>query len=152
MGETIDWKAELRKYEREFDGLPPEPTPQEVRAQRLAAIAQKEREERDGAAFAAWMRLMLVVSLAAAIRLWPYPRACGMGLVFYLVAVAAIVIGGVWVAMYAWRYRLGRTHTLAFLMTLWGLGLVASETLPRTGYARPSAATPAQWGCSAARH
>src|ERR1700738_3001578 len=22
MGETIDWKAELRKYEREFDGLP----------------------------------------------------------------------------------------------------------------------------------
>jgi acetyl-CoA acetyltransferase len=148
MAESIDWKTELRKYERQFDGLPPEPTPEEVRAQRLAFAAQREREARDGAAFAAWMRLLLVVALAAALPLWPYARDCGTGLAFYLMATAAIAIGGTWVAIYGWCHRLGRAHTVALLTALWGLGLIASEVLPRVGYARVSAAHPAAWRCS----
>jgi hypothetical protein len=151
MGESIDWKAELRKYEREFDGLPPEPTPEEVRAQRLAFAAQREREARDGAAFAAWMRLLLVVALAAALPLWPYARECGAGLASYLTAETAIVIGGIWVAAHSWGQRLGRTHTLALLAALWGLTLIASDVLPRVGYARASAAHPTRWRCSATR-
>lgn len=148
MGETIDWKAELRKYEREFDGLPPEPTPEEVRAQRLARVAQKEREEQDGNAFAAWMRLMLVVALAGSLHFWPYARECGVGLDFYLAAETAIVVGGLWVAVYTWSRRLGRTHALALVTGLWGMGLLAVEVLPRVGYARVSAAHPSAWGCS----
>jgi hypothetical protein len=149
MDESIDWKAELRKYEREFDGLPPEPTPGEVRAQRLALVAQREREARDGAAFAAWVRLLLVVALAGALPLWPYARECGAGLAFYATAESAIVIGGIWAAAFSWRERLGRTHSLALLTALWGLTLIASDVLPRVGYARVSAAHPAGWRCSA---
>jgi hypothetical protein len=148
MGDTIDWKAELRKYEREFDGLPPEPTPEELRAQRLASTAQKEREERDAAAFKAWVRLTLVVALAGSIHLWPYARDCGVGLGFYLAAETAITVGGVWVTVYTWIHRLGRTHVLACMMTLWGLGLLAVEVLPRVGYARVNAAHPPVWSCS----
>lgn len=151
MGEMIDWKAELRKYEREFDGLPPEPTPEEIRAQRLARIAKQEREARDGAAFNAWVRLMLVIALAGSIHLWPYPRECSAGLGFYLVAEAAITIGGLWVAIYTWNQRLGRTHVLAFMTALWGMGLLAVEVLPRIGYARVSATHPPTWSCSSTR-
>jgi hypothetical protein len=151
MGETIDWKAELRKYEREFDGLPPEPTPGELRAQRLASIAQKEREERDAAAFKAWVRLLLVVVLAGSLHLWPYARDCGAGLGFYLAAETAITIGGVWVAIYTWTHQLGRTHALAFVMALWGMGLLAVEVLPRVGYARVNATHPPTWSCTTSR-
>ena len=148
MGETIDWKAELRKYEREFDGLPPEPTPDQLRAQRLASIAQKEREERDAAAFKTWVRLLLVVALAGSLHLWPYARDCGVGLGLYLAAETAIAIGGVWVAVHAWIHRLGRTHALAFVMVLWGMGRVAVDVLPRVGYARVNATYPPAWSCA----
>ena len=56
MGE-INWLTELRKIEREFDGLPPEPTPTELRARR-AAEQRAERLRRE--------RAMLVGVLARA--------------------------------------------------------------------------------------
>jgi len=45
MGE-INWLTELRKIEREFDGLPPEPTPMELRARRAAEQARREASRR----------------------------------------------------------------------------------------------------------
>jgi hypothetical protein len=43
-----------------------------------------------------------------------------------------------------------RTHILAVAMTLWGVGLVAAEALPRVGYAKVAdPANPPGWFCSA---
>jgi len=46
MGE-INWLTELRKIEREFDGLPPEPTPMELRARRAAEQRAERLREGD---------------------------------------------------------------------------------------------------------
>jgi hypothetical protein len=144
----IDWKTELRKVEREFQGLPPEPTADEVREWRLAEEQeQRRRDELNGAA-AAWTRLLLVVALTGALYFWPYARGCGAGLFGYLGAEGAVVIGGVWVAVYSWRRRTARAHATAFVLVLCGATLLAAEILPRVGYAKPDPARPASWTCA----
>ena len=66
MGE-INWLTELRKIEREFDGLPPEPTPTERRARRAAEQhAEKLRKER-ATLLGVLARFLPVVGLAGAI-------------------------------------------------------------------------------------
>jgi hypothetical protein len=143
----IDWNSELRKIERQFDGLPPEPTPEERRAQRAVEQQEQERDEQDTAAIGAWARLALVAALAGAIQLWPYARECGAGLIVYVGAEAVIAAGGLWVAFYAWRGRLAKTHMLALTMALWGSALIALEVLPRVGYAKVDPTHPPQWSC-----
>lgn len=142
MGE-IDWNAELKKIEREFDGLPPLPTAEERRTQR--------KPERRAGGFAlepatvggAATRLALVVALAVAINFWPYARSCGFGLAAFLGAEIALVLGSLWTALYTWRGRMAKGHTIALLVVLWGLVLLSAQVLPRVGYAR----TPAAWTC-----
>ncbi len=144
----IDWKSELRKVEREFEGLPPEPTAEELRARRLAEEReQRRRLELNGAA-AAWTRLLLVVALAVGLYLWPYDRRCGPGLYGFMGAEAIVALGGVWVAIYSWRRRTPRAHAGGFLLALCGAALLAMEVLPREGYARPDAARPARLSCA----
>ena len=41
----IDWKTELKKVERAFDGLPPEPTPAERRAKQAAEQREQQRKQ-----------------------------------------------------------------------------------------------------------
>jgi hypothetical protein len=147
----INWNAELRKVERQFDGLPPEPTPEERREQRAAEQLAQERRDQDAAAVGAWARLLLVAALAGAIQVWPYPRECGPGLFVYVGAGAVIAAGGLWVAVYTWRGRMGKTHVLALTLALWGTALVAVEVLPRVGYARVDPTNPPQWWCAEAR-
>jgi len=36
----------------------------------------------------------------------------------------------------SWHRRRGLAHIIALLVTLWGLGLVMIEVLPRVGYAK----------------
>ena len=43
---------------------------------------------------------------------WPYGSRCGAGLAGYLGAVAVVIAGGVWSAVWTWRHRAGRAHTL----------------------------------------
>lgn len=143
----IDWSTELRKIEREFDGLPPEPTPAELREWRLeAGQAQRRHDELNGLA-GAWMRLVLVAVLAGALRFWPYAHGCGFGLYGYLGAEGTVMLGGVWVAIYSWHRRAGWAHTTALVMSLWGMALIGVEALPRVGYAMPDATRPANWAC-----
>jgi hypothetical protein len=78
---------------------------------------------------------------------WPYDARCGAGLAAYLGATGVVALGGVWTAVWTWRHRAARAHTLSLLIVLWGLVLAAVEVLPRTGYARPSADRPAAWAC-----
>ena len=146
MGE-IDWNTELKKIERQFEGLPPERSPAELRAQREAERQEQLREQERGLAVAATARLIIVLSLAAAIVAWPYARACGAGLFAYLGAIVAIVIGGLWAAVWTWRARTALTHALAMLVVLWGLVLGSAQVLPRVGYAKVLTGAEPTWRC-----
>jgi hypothetical protein len=145
----IDWKTELRKVEREFSGLPPEPTAEQLREWRLAAEAEQRRRDELNGAVGAWTRLFLVATLAAGLYFWPYARRCGPGLYGFIGAECAIVLGGAWVAVYSWRRCAARAHVAAFAILLAGLALLALEVLPRVGYAKPDPARPVEWRCAA---
>lgn len=144
--DQIDWKAELRKIEREYDGLPPEPptaenrsVPQgppaaEIRGQKLPTIRAREEADRKLTLFAASARLVLVGSLLGALWWWPYANSCGFGLAAFLSAKTMIVVGGVWGAAFAWRNRLVTSHTIAVAFVFTGLALLAADVLPRLGY------------------
>lgn len=90
-----------------------------------------------------WLRVVLAAVLAAAVPFWPYGRACGAGLFLYLGVTGMVVLAGGWSAVSAWHRRRPRAHLVALLVTLWGVGLVAHEILPRIGYARAVA----HWTC-----
>lgn len=145
----IDWKTELRKVERQFDGLPPEPTAEELRAWRLAAESeQRRREELNGAA-GAWTRLSLVIALVGGLFFWPYARVCGAGLSGFVGAEGTVIVGGIWVVMYSWRRRVPWAHSAAFVVVLVGVALMSLELLPRIGYAKPDPTRPTRWACAA---
>jgi hypothetical protein len=107
----------------------------------------KKRAVRN-ARFAVWARLGVVAALSAAMLWWPYPRTCGAGLAAYLGATSMILVGGLWVVACTWIVRMPRTHAFAMLVTLYGLGMITAEILPRVGYAKPDAAHPAIWACA----
>jgi hypothetical protein len=143
----VDWNEELRRIEREFDGLPPEPTPAEQRARYAEAQRlQRERERRAGA-IGVWLRLLLVAGLAAALFAWPYARACGSGLLAYMGAGAVVIIGALWTVFGTWRLRMAKTHVLGLLLLLWGLTFIAAQVLPRVGYPLSDPASPERWRC-----
>lgn len=130
-----DWSVQLKKIERQFDGLPPEPSPAFKKMQSEEERRAKERAQQRAAMFGAGARLVLVFALFAALVFWPYPNACGTGLFSYIGVEAVIVAGGIWVGITTWKYRLPKMHSLSLLIVLVGLGLIAAEVLPRTGYA-----------------
>ena len=139
----IDWNTELRKIEREFNGLPPELSPAQVRAQRAAEQRAQQRKTDRANAIGVFARLSLVGLLGAAINFWPYPRDCGNGLFAYLAAEGLVVTGGIWVAICTWRFPMPRMHLVASLVIQAGLGLLEIEVLPRLGYTRATGV----WWC-----
>ncbi len=135
MSDNVNWNLELRKISREYSGLPPEPTAEDVRRMRLEDEAARRRNAEQAAGAGVWIRLTLVALLAGALNYWPYSRDCGPGLYGFLAAEAVFTLGAIWVATATWRCRMGKTHLLALLMMLAGLGLIELQVLPRTGYA-----------------
>jgi len=142
-----DWSVQLKKIEREFDGLPPEPSPALKKLQSEEERRAKERAQQRVAMFGAGARLILVFALFAALALWPYANQCGWGLFSYMGVEAVIVAGGLWVAVTTWRYRLPRMHALSLVIVLAGLVLIAADVLPRTGYASVDPKHPPQMWC-----
>jgi membrane protein YdbS with pleckstrin-like domain len=130
-----DWSTQLKKIEREFSGLPPEPSPAYKKMQSEEERRAQERAQQRAAMFGAGARLILVFALGVALAFWPYENECGSGLLGFLAVEAVIVVGGLWVALTTWRYRLPKMHTLSLLIVLTGLILLAAEVLPRVGYA-----------------
>lgn len=130
-----DWSTQLKKIEREFDGLPPEPSAASQRMRSENERLDQERAEQRSATLSAAARLFLVLALGAAISMWPYARECGVGLFAYVAVELMLVVGGIWVAAFSWRHRLPRMHIMSLVVALVGLVLVATEVLPRTGYA-----------------
>jgi hypothetical protein len=130
-----DWSTQLKKIEREFDGLPPEPSLAMKKLQSEEERRAQERVQQRAAMIGGGARLILVFALFAALIIWPYERECGVGFFEYLGVEVVIVVGGLWVAFTTWRYRLPKMHILSLLIILTGLVLIAGELLPRTGYA-----------------
>ena len=86
------------------------------------------------------MFVVLGVALSAALPYWPYGNSCSWGLYLYLTAVTLVVVTGIWGAKLTWDARLGRSHSIAIAVVLWGVALVAAEVLPRIGYAQSTVA------------
>lgn len=142
-----DWSTQLKKIEREFEGLPPEPSPAYKKMQSEEERRAQERVERRAAVIGSSARLVLVFALGVALAIWPYERACGSGLAGYLGVEAVIVVGGLWVAFTTWRARLARMHILSLLIVLAGLVLLAVDVLPRVGYATVDPKNPPHFSC-----
>ncbi len=142
-----DWSAQLKKIEREFNGLPPEPSPAFKKMQSEEERRAQERTQQRAAMIGAGARLVLVFALYTALAIWPYDNQCGSGLLGYLAVEIVIVVGGVWVAFTTWRYRLPKMHTLSLFIILAGLILIAAEVLPRVGYAAVDPKHPPRFSC-----
>ena len=141
-----DWEAEMKKIDRQLesfsdDALLP------AKGATPAARAQAVEVQRSTSTLGVMLRLLLAVALGVGMLFWPYAARCGPGLFGYLAATVAVMGGGVWSAVWAWRHRAGRAHSLSLLLVMWGLILAAIEVLPRVGYAKPTEAHPAIWSC-----
>ena len=142
-----DWSTQLKKIEREFDGLPPEPSLAYKKLQSEEERRAKERAAQRAALIGFFARLILVAAVAVSLLFWPYENSCGLGLFGFLGAEAVIVIGGVWIGITTWRVRLPRMHLVSLAITLGGLIAIAAEVLPRIGYAAVDARHPQTFSC-----
>lgn len=97
-------------------------------------------------AAATWARVGLGVVLGAALTQWPYDRACGAGLLFYLLAVLTLLATALWGAVASWRVHLAAAHVVALSTMLWAVALGAQEALPRAAQMRTPSAV---WRCVA---
>ena len=143
-----DWSTQLKKIEREFEGLPPEPSVAYTKMQSEEQRRAQEKAMQRKSFIGSMARLLLVLALGVALYMWPYENSCGTGLFGYLGVEVMMFIGGFWVAVTTWRARLARTHTVSLLVMLASLMLMAVETLPRVGYAKVDLKKPPTWFCS----
>ncbi len=140
-----DWDKELAEIDKLMANQPAaRPAPAGSKAPPAKPVAATPAVTPGKPAWGTWLRVLLGVLAGAALTQWPYARQCGLGLMLYLGAVGVVTLAGLWGALAAWRKRMGLAHTIALLVTLWGLILAAAVVLPRTGYARQTAS----WLCS----
>ncbi len=136
-----NWDKELADIDR---AMARQPQPEIPKGKPAASpTAAPSAPLRRGATATTWLRLMLAFLLALAMPFWPYGHGCGIGLFAYLAAAGVVALSGVWVALASWQTRRPLAHVIALLVTLWGLGLVAAEVLPRVGYAKQAI----RWSC-----
>jgi hypothetical protein len=154
----IDWNIELRKIEREYDGLPPEPprlpkrrsSKTEFRMERIQEIAAKYEFYDRLAVIGLWARLVLVATLAVSLFGWPYGRECGFPLAAFLVSNALAIVGGASLAARTWRDRMVWPFVGAALVIMIAWTAIAMHALPRLGYS-PAGVTSAGWSCASNR-
>ena len=142
-----DWTKELSKIDKQLESVSDEALFPSKDAKTPAAKAEVATKQAKTSSMGAFLRLGLAVGLGVGILFWPYAARCGPGLAAYLGAVSAVVLGGLWSAIWTWKHRTSKAHTLSLLLIIWGLVLAAAEVLPRTGYAKPTLAHPAIWSC-----
>ncbi len=143
-----DWDAELKKIDKQMERVSDEamfPSKGAATPQAKAAVTEQQRTT---STFGVFARLSLATALGVGMFFWPYAARCGLGLAAYLASVLALVVAGTWSSVWTWRHRSSKAHILSLLLVLWGLVLGAIDILPRTGYAVPTAAHPATWGCA----
>lgn len=146
MSQT-DWDRELKRIEREFEGGSADPIIRIDNARKAADRHAKDQRKARSMALAVWVRLFLVVALAVGMYFWPYARACGVGLYGYMGAATLVGAGALWASASSWQTRLVKAHAVSMVMLIVALGLLASQILPRVGYAKVDAAQPPGWTC-----
>jgi hypothetical protein len=143
----IDWSTQLKKIERQFDGLPPEPSGSELRSKRENQRGSQQRKFAREAIFGAGSRVVLALSVSLAINVWPYDRACGIGLGGYLAAALVVTTAGLWATVGSWRAHASKLHAVALLVVAWGIVLISAQVLPRVGYAKIDPRNGPAWRC-----
>jgi hypothetical protein len=93
-----------------------------------------------------WFWVGLALALGTALAIWPYQRACGLQLFFYLGAAGITGLVGLLGALASWSHRRGFAHVVSLLVILWSGVVALRETLPRVGYAKTSRT----WTCQSA--
>ncbi|HEY4307023.1 MAG TPA: hypothetical protein VGM82_21305 [Gemmatimonadaceae bacterium] len=163
-----DWNKELAKIDKQLGamsddelvnftaqipakagGAAPTPAPAKGGKPGKVAAAPAPAREQTTKAWAVYARLVISVALGIGMVVWPYPSRCGLGLAAYLAAVTVVVGSGIWSAVWTWRHRASKAHTLSLLLVLWGLVLGSMEVLPRAGYAKADLNHPSNWSCPA---
>jgi hypothetical protein len=144
-----NWDAELKKIDKQLESVSDEAMFPTKTAKGAPAKSQNADLQKTTTTWGVFLRLSLAVLLGVGMVFWPYSARCGLGLTGYLGAVAALLVSGVWSSVWTFRHRAAKAHILSLLLVLWGLTLGAIEVLPRTGYAKPTAAHPAEWACKA---
>ncbi len=142
-----NWDAELKKIDRQLESVSDEAMFPTKSAKGAQAQAQVAAVQKSTSTWGVFLRLTLTVALGVGMVFWPYSARCGVGLAGYLGAVTVLAVGGLWSAVWAWRHRAAKAHTLSLLLVMWGLVLAGIDVLPRVGYAKPTAAHPAGWAC-----
>jgi hypothetical protein len=146
-----DWDAELKKIDRQLESMSDSALiPAAPKSAPPAAQAQVAAARESTRTWPALLRLALAAALGVGILFWPYPKQCGVELGGYLVAVAVVLLGGLWSSVWTWRHRTARAHVLSLLLVIWGIVLGAIEILPHAGYAKADLARPAGWSCGPA--
>jgi hypothetical protein len=148
----IDWSSQLKKIERQFDGIPTPPTESQLRIERENERREKLQRLKRDEIFGAVSRVVLVASLGLAMNAWPYDRACGGGLLAYMAAAVAIVAGGIWAIVGTWNSRFPRLHAAAMLVVAWGVVLITAQVLPRVGYTNLEVRNRPSWRCGGPGH
>jgi hypothetical protein len=145
-----DWDRELKRIEREFEGgSPSDPIIRLETSRKAAGRHAPEQRKPRVSSLVVWIRVALVVALAVGMYFWPYARACGFGLFSYMGAATLVGTGALWAATSSWQARLARPHAASMVMVVVALALLATQILPRVGYAKIDATNPPRWGCSA---
>ncbi|MBA3498323.1 MAG: hypothetical protein H0T86_14570 [Gemmatimonadales bacterium] len=144
-----DWDREMADIDRAMakqGGAPVSPTspPAGIPGRAAGPVAPPLPPARRRSVALTWFWVVLAVVLAAALPLWPYQRACGLELFFFLGAAAVTALIALLGAVASWSNRRGFAHVLSLLVVLWAGALALREVLPRVGYARASLA----WMCT----
>jgi hypothetical protein len=135
-----DWDRELADIDRVIDKGPgPVGTPARLPAPGSPPVVR-------GSVARTWFWVVLALLLAVALPIWPYGKACGLQFFFYLGAATLALLAGVAGALSSWAARRGLAHVLSLTVVVWAGAMVASEVLPRVGYAAQSKT----WLCPAA--
>jgi len=137
-----DWDKELADIDRVIDkqgSAAPVGRPLPAGTAPAPAVAVGKRS-----VALTWFWTSLAVALAIALPLWPYERACGLRLGFFLGATAITLLAGFLGALASWANRRGFAHVLSLVVLVWALAVAASEVLPRIGYARETST----WLCT----
>jgi hypothetical protein len=137
-----DWDRELaaidKVLEKQRAGAPPAPTALPPGSLERVPPATPRPAPGRGSVARTWFWTVLALALGVGLAVWPYPKACGLQLFFFLGATAVTVVAGVVGALASWAHRRGVAHLLCLLVLLWAGVVGASEALPRSGYARES--------------
>jgi hypothetical protein len=84
----------------------------------------------------AWFWALLAVLLGVALIVWPFDKACGIRLIFFLGATLLTLLLGGLGAYTSWAHRRGVAFLLSLMVLLLAGIMAAREILPRVGYAR----------------